>query len=660
MLSVLLLLLLLITITYYYYYYYYYYLLLLVTITIAMVITILFTQGIAQSHPTTIPAPVIIQLAQSPVHTQTVVAVPTPVLTQTVPSTQTFPAPVHVPPPFPTPSTQTVPAVQPPIITQTVPSTQTVPAPVHVPPPVPTPSTQTVPAVQPPIITQTVPSTQTVPAPVHVPPTQTPGVGCNVHQFTECVGPVQSLPSSATSMDYFNLLFTDNMFDHIVEQTNLYATQNPPSVHYKWEDITSNELKAFFGLIILMGIKRLPAYEDYFSQCPILSCPELVRGFSRNRFKAILCCLHLNDNTTAQPRGNPGYDKLHKVRPLLKSINETIQQEYVPHKENSIDEAMIGFKGRSTLLQYMPLKPTKRGYKVWCRCDAKTGYMCEFDIYTGASLDRGDSSLSSYVVKKLTESIYNKGYIIYCDNYFSSVELLKDLLSKKTYCIATTRSNRRHFPNSLKGLKLQRGESKSEIVQGTVEALHWTDKKGVLFLNTFSSPTSMTSVARKQSDGTRIMVDCPIAVKLYNENMGGVDLHDQKRKLYSCSRRSKKWWHRIFYFVLDLAIVNAYILECESRPSKRPQKHFRVELLSIKFVSRKRKGRPSLAVPVVRLCERHFPEKCDKRRECIVCKKKGRRVQTYFTCDTCKDRNGRSIALCPSPCMRIYHTKYNI
>ena len=80
-----------------------------------------------------------------------------------------------------------------------------------------------------------------------------------------------------------------------------------------------------------------------------------------------------------------------------------------------------------------------------------------------------------------------------------------DLLSKKTYCIATTRSNRRHFPNSLKGLKLQRGESKSEIVQGTVEALHWTDKKGVLFLNTFSSPTSMTSVARKQSDGTALL-----------------------------------------------------------------------------------------------------------------------------------------------------------
>ena len=47
---------------------------------------------------------------------------------------------------------------------------------------------------------------------------------------------------------------------------------------------------------------------------------------------------------------------------------------------------MIGFKGRSTLLQYMPLKPTKRGYKVLCRCDAKTDYMCEFDIYTDASL----------------------------------------------------------------------------------------------------------------------------------------------------------------------------------------------------------------------------------------------------------------------------------
>ena len=45
---------------------------------------------------------------------------------------------------------------------------------------------------------------------------------------------------------------------------------------------------------------------------------------------------------------------------------------------------------------------------------------------------------------------------------------------------------------------------------------------------------------------------------------------DQKRKLYSCSRKSKKkWYMRIFWFLLDTAVVNAHILECES-PNHRP------------------------------------------------------------------------------------------
>lgn len=33
--------------------------------------------------------------------------------------------------------------------------------------------------------------------------------------------------------------------------------------------------------------------------------------------------------------------------------------------------------------QYLPKKPVKRGFKVWVRADAVTGYVCEFQVYTG-------------------------------------------------------------------------------------------------------------------------------------------------------------------------------------------------------------------------------------------------------------------------------------
>lgn len=54
-----------------------------------------------------------------------------------------------------------------------------------------------------------------------------------------------------------------------------------------------------------------------------------------------------------------------------------------PTQPNSIDEAMIPFKGRTSLKQYIPNKPIKRGIKVWVRADAENGYVCQFEVYVG-------------------------------------------------------------------------------------------------------------------------------------------------------------------------------------------------------------------------------------------------------------------------------------
>jgi hypothetical protein len=90
----------------------------------------------------------------------------------------------------------------------------------------------------------------------------------------------------------------------------------------------------------------------------------------RDCFKQILRYLHINDNTQAKPCNDPQYDKLHKIRPLLNKICDNTQKAYMPHQQLSIDEAMVLFKRRSSLKQFMPLKPIKRGYKIWCICDA--------------------------------------------------------------------------------------------------------------------------------------------------------------------------------------------------------------------------------------------------------------------------------------------------
>ncbi len=42
---------------------------------------------------------------------------------------------------------------------------------------------------------------------------------------------------------------------------------------------------------------------------------------------------------------------------------------------------MIKFQGRSE--QYLPMKPVKRGIKVWVLADSRNGYFHKFQVYAG-------------------------------------------------------------------------------------------------------------------------------------------------------------------------------------------------------------------------------------------------------------------------------------
>jgi len=57
--------------------------------------------------------------------------------------------------------------------------------------------------------------------------------------------------------------------------------------------------------------------------------------------------------------------------------------------------------------------------------------------------------------------------------------------------------------------------------------------------------------------------------------MGGVDRFDQRRERYAIGMRSIKWWHRLLYFLIDLAIVNGFIKWNCNNGGQRDQLSFR-------------------------------------------------------------------------------------
>lgn len=163
----------------------------------------------------------------------------------------------------------------------------------------------------------------------------------------------------------------------------------------------------------------MPSYRDYWCSSEVLHDSYISKQMNVKRFSWILGHLHLNDNTLKPKRGDALFDNLYKLHPLWQHLSEKFLSVFWPSEKQSIDESVEKFKGRSSLKQYMPKKPIKRGYKIWMRCD-KSGFVRQFEIYTGKIDQLVEKNLGERVVKNLSEQLYGKNHKIFTDNYFSS------------------------------------------------------------------------------------------------------------------------------------------------------------------------------------------------------------------------------------------------
>ena len=85
--------------------------------------------------------------------------------------------------------------------------------------------------------------------------------------------------------------------DIIVEESNKYAGQVMGEERYReWKKITKEDVKAFLGFSILMGIDHLPSVDDYWSKDPLLHCAPIADRIPQWHFCEISRYLHFVDN----------------------------------------------------------------------------------------------------------------------------------------------------------------------------------------------------------------------------------------------------------------------------------------------------------------------------------------------------------------------------
>ena len=285
-----------------------------------------------------------------------------------------------------------------------------------------------------------------------------------------------------------------------------------------------------------MGLTKLPALRDYW-RTDELGVQFVRESMARDRYEEIRKNLHFSNNL------NPllADDKAAKIRPLIEHFNYVYQRSAKNVSHQSVDEHMVKFKGHSSMKQYIKNKPIKWGFKFWLLCDAITGYIYQFDMYTGRK-DSPELGLGENVVMELTKKLNKTGCSVFADNYFSSPTLAALLRDRGLNFIGVVRNNRKGLPSFQDDKKMERGDSEMfYCAKENLMALKWIDNKSVHVISSIINSEKSSAERRMKGQREKVRLDCPELIKMYNKNMGGVDI----RYGIVWGRGGERW---IFFF----------------------------------------------------------------------------------------------------------------
>lgn len=156
-----------------------------------------------------------------------------------------------------------------------------------------------------------------------------------------------------------------------------------------------------------------------------------------------------------------------------------------------------------------------------------------------------------YTLRETSAPIHNTNRTITCDNWFTTVPNI-EILAQTPYntpVTGTNKKNKREIPAEMKIASKEPPDSKFCFSQ-KVSLVSYTPKKNriVLVASTFLRTNNIGEDKK------------PEIIRHYNKTKGGTDTFDKLCHAFSVTRRTNRWPVRVFFGMLDQAIVNARIL----------------------------------------------------------------------------------------------------
>lgn len=373
--------------------------------------------------------------------------------------------------------------------------------------------------------------------------------------------------NAKTAIECWSLFFTDEMLNIIVENTNRYISELAQGYARERRGKPTDvcEIKAFLGLLYLAGTLksgRLNTKELW--QRNELGIERFWLVMSHDRFHFLLRCLRFDDLTTREERKQ--FDKLAPIRRLFDLFVENCKKTYTVGANTTIDEKLEAFRGRCSFKQYIPSKPNRYGIKIFALVDSATSYASNLEVYVGKQPEGPYEQLNNpqNIVLRLIEPISGTNRNLTCDNWFTSIDLVKKLFHdhKITY-VGTIKKNKRELPPEFSNTRARHEFSSIFGFQKDMTIVSYIPKK-YKTVNLISSLHHDDTIDPSTAEKLK-----PEIITFYNHTKGGVDNLDKLSATYDVARNTRRWPMVVFYSMMNMAGVNSQIIfACNNKTYK--------------------------------------------------------------------------------------------
>lgn len=397
-----------------------------------------------------------------------------------------------------------------------------------------------------------------------------------------------------TPAECWQFFFTKEMVQLGVQCTNLYPRYisscmvRPPWVREdhswppKWTasavKFTEETFVTQLMVLYMLGLKhkRRCTLRSMFGTDEYFAERWLKRMTSRNLFEAFLRQLHFEDNS--DPRGNK-FEGSTDYRPngvpkvgLLLEFFRRRCMLFLPESDMSYDEATAKYGGKMTKLKHVQsrYKPYD-GIRIYSLNGSKTGYTSNFRV------DLRDGASNEDIMASIIRPLRGHGYTVWGDNAFVSVAMLRQCKEWKINFAGTTRTTF-GFPRVLIDESLKPGSWRWLMTSDGLLAAYWSDVGFVKLMSNFHEPDGGFVFRRISGQADKAQRDAPEVGVHYNYFMGGTDLVDWMRGVYTTARMGKKWWKSLNFWVDDASMINAFILHRWCSKKIHPHKKYKLKL----------------------------------------------------------------------------------